>query len=86
MANALISDTLTVAERLRLSRTLAGIDQTEMGRRVGASRPTVSNWERGLSEPSFSQVVMWAKETGQSLEWLADGVWVRHEGFEPPTF
>ncbi|WP_025159354.1 helix-turn-helix domain-containing protein, partial [Leifsonia aquatica] len=81
MANLVISETLNVAERLKLSRTLRGIDQTEMGRRVGASRPTVSNWERGVSEPSFSQVVIWARESGQSLEWLAAGVGVRHEGF-----
>ena len=86
MATIAVSDTQTVGERLATARKLAGIDQTTMGHLIGASRPTVSAWERDEREPSFSQVVRWAKETGQSLEWLAGGVWVRHEGFEPPTF
>ena len=96
MATVTVSDTQTVGQRLGTARKLVNIDQTTMGALVGASRPTISAWERDEREPSFSQVVRWAEITGQSLEWLAEGVHakapaeagadVRHEGFEPPTF
>lgn len=74
MATVTVSDTQTVGQRLATARRVAGFDQTAMGMLVGASRPTVSAWERDEREPSFSQVVRWANETGQSLEWLAGGV------------
>lgn len=45
-----------------------------MGRLIGVARPTISAWERGLREPSFSQVVAWARLTGQSLDILVDAV------------
>ncbi|WP_207226313.1 helix-turn-helix domain-containing protein [Microterricola gilva] len=74
MVNMTVAPTMPLGERLSWGRKMAGIDQTEMGRRVGASRPTISLWERGEREPSFSQVVIWAREIGQPLEWLAEGV------------
>lgn len=74
MAQMTVSDTWALGERMAWARKLIGLDQTAMGRQVGASRPTVSAWETGDREPSFSQVVRWAKLTGQSLEWLAEGV------------
>jgi transcriptional regulator with XRE-family HTH domain len=74
MAIMNISDTMTLGERLAWARKLAGLDQTEMGKRIGASRPSISLYERGDREPSFSQVVIWANESGQPLEWLAAGV------------
>ena len=87
---------LVLTERLRVARLSAGLDQAQIARRIGVARQTVSNWERGLAEPSATYFVLWARATGQSLEWLAEGVHdkapagagadVRHEGFEPPTF
>jgi transcriptional regulator with XRE-family HTH domain len=65
---------MTVGERLRASRLLAGIDQTEMGRIVGASRPTVSNWERGITEPTVSQFLRWAEATKQPADQMIDGL------------
>ena len=82
--------------RLKAARERAGIDQLDMAARLGVARTTVSNWERGVSEPNVTQFVQWAELTGTPLEWLAEGVHakapagagadVRHEGFEPPTF
>ena len=69
-----LSDTMPLSGRLATLRKLAGLTQTEMGKRVGASRATVHLWETGSREPSFSQVVRWANESGQPLEWLAAGV------------
>ncbi len=41
---------------------------------LGVGRSTVSNWETGLSEPQVTQFVRWAHVTGQTLEWLTDGI------------
>jgi transcriptional regulator with XRE-family HTH domain len=42
---------LDVAALLRRSRTLAGISQAELARRIGTAQPVVSRWERGLDVP-----------------------------------
>ncbi|WP_425468280.1 helix-turn-helix domain-containing protein [Protaetiibacter larvae] len=76
---------LGLAKRLRAARLLVDLEQADIAVRVGVARQTVSNWERGLTEPSATQFVRWAHVTGQPLEWLAEGV-VRPEGLEPPTF
>lgn len=82
----IINDTgVGLAKRMKAARILAGLDQAQIAERVGVARQTVSGWERGLSEPSATYFVRWAKATGQPLEWLADGV-VRPEGFEPPAY
>jgi transcriptional regulator with XRE-family HTH domain len=79
------SKTWTLADRLKKSRQLAGLDQDEMAKRLGIARNTISSYETGKSEPSATTFVLWAGMTGATLEWLAAGV-VRPEGFEPPTY
>ncbi|MFJ3394015.1 helix-turn-helix domain-containing protein [Leifsonia aquatica] len=90
--------TWTLADRLKKARLLSGLDQATLADRLGIARNSISNYETGRSEPNASTFVRWASATGVSLEWLAEGVnattpaeagaadWVRHEGFEPPTF
>lgn len=83
----LMNDTkLDLAKRLRTARLLADLEQADIAERLGVARQTVSGWERGVSEPSATHFVRWAKETGQPLEWLAGGIDVRPEGFEPPAY
>ncbi|WP_374208752.1 helix-turn-helix transcriptional regulator [Microbacterium sp. USTB-Y] len=100
MTTITLNGTLGLGGTLALYRQMAGLDQVQMGKRVGASRPTISAWERGTREPNFSQVVAWARITGQPLQPLVDAVGVndespaeaglsgvvRLEGLEPPTF
>lgn len=74
MTTITINGTLSLGELLALYRQMAGLDQVEMGARIGASRPTISAWERGTREPNFSQVVRWARIAGQPLEPLVDAV------------
>lgn len=89
----------TLAQRLKFARAGAGLDQQQIAEAVGASRPSVSGYERGLTEPSASVFVRWANATGVTLDWLAEGVEtemapadnggsqiVRPKGFEPLTF
>ena len=88
--------TWTLAQRFRRARLLAGLEQADVARALGVSRGTISTWETGKTEPSASNFVRFAQVTGQPLEWFAEavndeapaeaGAWVRHEGFEPPTF
>ena len=83
--------------RLRVSREYAGLSQTELSKRAGVNRATVSRAEAGNHDPSRATVTVWAFACGVDVEWLrnghketpppgGDGVDVRHEGFEPPTF
>lgn len=44
-----------VGDDIRKARTNARLEQAELARRVGVARSTVSKWERGISEPSYSQ-------------------------------
>lgn len=68
MTTITINGTMSLGKLLQMFRQMAGLDQTQMGERIGASRPTISAWERGEREPSFSQVVAWAHVTGQPIE------------------
>ena len=77
--------TWTLAKRLKNARLLAGLEQAELAKLIGASRNSISNYENGHTEPSVTTFVLWAEATSASLEWLAEGV-VRPEGFEPPTY
>jgi transcriptional regulator with XRE-family HTH domain len=71
----MVNDTTrTLPERLRVSRLMAGLEQGDVAQRLGVARTTVSTWERGLTEPSATNFVLWAEITGQPLEWLAEGV------------
>ena len=42
------------AENLRLLRRSAGMTQRELAQSVGVDQRTVSAWEKGVCEPSFS--------------------------------
>ena len=66
-------ETVTQGDRLTRSRLFVGLDQSEMAQRLGRSRATVSNWERGIVDPPFSAMAEWARLTGQSLDWIAFG-------------
>lgn len=80
MATITFNGTLPLGKLLQMFRQMAGYDQTQMGALVGASRPTISAWERGEREPSFSQVVAWARITGQPLDALVEAADYRSEG------
>lgn len=70
MTTITLNSTMSLGRVLQLFRQMADIDQTDMGHRIGVSRPTISAWERDTREPSFSQVVAWASITGQPLDAL----------------
>ena len=64
----------TVGQRLRAARRAADIDQDTIANTMRVSRSTVSNWERGVFEPTVSQFIAWAKITGQPADQLIEGL------------
>lgn len=63
----------TLADRLRKAREQIGLDQTEFADRLGVSRSSVSNYERGTTAPRRIVLNAWAMATGVPIEWLRDG-------------
>jgi transcriptional regulator with XRE-family HTH domain len=64
----------TVGARLRASRRAADIDQGTMADMLSLGRSTISNWERGVYEPTVSQFIVWAQITGQPANELIEGL------------
>ena len=87
---------LTFAQRLRIAREHAGLEQTELAERAKIGRATISAAERGHRVPSSATLTLWAWACGVSRHWIETGEApspggdgapvVRPEGFEPPTF
>ncbi|MDE3095622.1 MAG: helix-turn-helix transcriptional regulator [Chloroflexota bacterium] len=56
--------------RIRQFRLLADISQQELGRRVGVTKQSISDWERGKCWPSFRRATALADALGCSLDGL----------------
>jgi len=60
----------TQGDLLRKAREHAQLEQGDLAQRLGVSRQTVSNAERGTRRPRRALVMAWAMATGVSLAWL----------------
>jgi transcriptional regulator with XRE-family HTH domain len=60
----------TFAKNLRFFRNNLGISQEELGKRIGASRSAINNYESAKSEPSFEALCGLTRELGVDLEQL----------------
>lgn len=59
---------LTVSPlRLRVARSLAGLDQEQLGQQAGVSQPTISGWECGHHAPRPFYVGRLAQALGVSV-------------------
>jgi len=56
--------------QIRHFRLRADISQQELGRRVGVTKQSISDWERGKCWPSFRSATALAKALGCSLDGL----------------
>lgn len=63
----------TISDRLRKAREYAGLDQAQFADEVGISRRSVTNYEKGHSQPSRPVLLAWSLRTGVAMEWLANG-------------
>ncbi|MET0583177.1 MAG: helix-turn-helix transcriptional regulator [Pseudoxanthomonas sp.] len=60
--------------RIRRSRLLASLSQSELARRIGIQRSAVTQWERNDGTvPSVGHLAQIALETSVCFEWLATG-------------
>jgi len=66
----------TFGDRLRNAREIAGLEQRDMAEKFGVSSGSVSNWEKGVSQPRdvFAVAAVWADVTGVQRHWLLTGV------------
>ena len=63
----------TLRGRLRDAREWRGLEQIDLARELGVGRSTISNYERGVTEPSKLVVNAWAVVCRVDVEWLKAG-------------
>lgn len=62
-----------LSDRLRKAREYAGLEQAELADRIGVSRNTISNGERGSHAVRKIVLNAWAMATGVDRLWLETG-------------
>ncbi len=72
--------TWTLADRMRKSLDVAGVEVQEMAEYLEVTRGTIGNWINGRNKPQAHVLKLWAMRTGAPLEWLKTG-----ETKNPPT-
>lgn len=61
---SLVADSDSFGKRLRAARVAAGISQTALGEKVGATRQTVRTWELDLNRPYPDNIARIAEALG----------------------
>ena len=64
---------MKIGHRIKESRELKGLSQSELALRVGVSQPTISDWENGKTEPTVGNMCILAVELDVCFEWIATG-------------
>lgn len=59
--------------RIRKARVIVGMNQTLLAERIGSSRSTISQIEKGFVEPKLSVIKSISQVTDQSVTWLLTG-------------
>lgn len=59
--------------RLRIAREHAGYEQEELAQKMGVSRNTITNYEKGKVAPRKIVLNAWAWHCGVSLDWINTG-------------
>jgi len=54
--------------KVREQRNIMGLSQKDLSQRLGVSRPTISNLERGIYDPSGTLILNIAKIFGKPVE------------------
>lgn len=57
-------------ERLKAERTINGIGQVELSKKLGVSQAAVAKWETGDREPSFDILIKLCEFFGVSSDYL----------------
>jgi len=75
-------DTATFGDRVAGAREAAGMTQSQLARRLGIKKITLSGWEQDLSEPRANKLSMLAGLLNVSIVWLLTG---EGEGMTAPA-
>jgi transcriptional regulator with XRE-family HTH domain len=59
-----------IGETVKIRREELGLDQLELGQRVGVGQQTVSRWERGLAVPKLHRLPELAQVLGLESEYV----------------
>lgn len=64
---------ITLPWRLRIARAETELDQEPFAKRIGISKRSVVNYEKGHKTPNRPVLLSWALATGVPVEWLMYG-------------
>jgi transcriptional regulator with XRE-family HTH domain len=71
-----------VGGRVRACRTLIGMSQTELGKRVGLTFQQIQNYEKGMHRISASRLWQFSLILGQPISWFFEGIGERKRKVE----
>ncbi|MBE1294936.1 helix-turn-helix domain-containing protein [Phycobacter azelaicus] len=63
----------TFGDRVAAAREAAGMNQSQLARRLGVKKSTLMGWEQDLSEPRANKLSMMAGLLNVSMSWLLTG-------------
>ena len=63
----------TFGDRVAAAREAAGMNQSQLARRLGVKKSTLMVWEQDLSEPRANKLSMMAGLLNVSMSWLLTG-------------
>jgi transcriptional regulator with XRE-family HTH domain len=63
----------TLGDRLRKSRTVAGLSRADMALRVGVSRSALNGYELDSHRPKIETLEKWAETCEVPFDWLCIG-------------
>lgn len=69
----------SLGDRVRFKRTLLGITQVELARRIAKDQTAISKIENGVHVPSGETLLALSRALGESVDWLASGGDVANE-------
>lgn len=68
-----ITASAQVRELLTAARTERGLSQATVARHIYISRPTLTNWESGDTQPHLDGLIIWAATFGYRVQLVLDG-------------
>ncbi|ABE30412.1 helix-turn-helix family protein [Paraburkholderia xenovorans LB400] len=64
---------MSIAERLKEAREIAGLSQGQVAKRLGMHRPTISEIEAGRRKVAADELDLFAELYDVSVEWIVNG-------------
>ncbi|MGF6411490.1 helix-turn-helix domain-containing protein [Paraburkholderia sp. MM5482-R1] len=64
---------MSIAERLKEAREIAGLSQGQVAKRLGMHRPTISEIEAGRRKVAADELDLFAGLYDVSVEWIVNG-------------